>query len=152
MSSFKLDSINITYRPGNGYYAFIKKEGDVVRLLHVPASCKDFTHETIASALHKKDVHSPLVRNAFTFEDLINKFQLVMFFAKDPHIKKTIFEAKKYISSIEKECGIPKTLVAELESDIANTSAFLFTFNKVYVESVTPSVKYSSFGKPIEYP
>ena len=140
MNKFKLQfSEEPIYGLNTTSYCFVKKvSDDTFKALHKPVRCKDYTHETIASFIHNKKVGAPLYVGKDAFAEDFSKLQLVVFLKiPDEAAKKRLYSVKKYLSAIEKECGVKQTLISEVtllkkQKDIR---AFLLTFDKIYVES-----------------
>ena len=130
---------------GSKTYVFVKKIDETTfEALHKPMSCKDYTHETIASLVHKKSLYSTLFDPSKFLEFNESKLQIVIFFSfKDLEFgKENLFTVKKYLSAIEKDCGIKQTLITEVDIDVNEKfedqeyfKAFLLTFDKAYIES-----------------
>lgn len=118
-------------------WAFVKKVGEDYELFHEFFSCKDYTHEIIANAIHKKKVTTNHGVPIFDLE--IDKVQLALLLrnniSKPDTFKEVLYSAKNFFSSLEVKAKLPKTLIKEVSCDSSGTRAFIITMKKHHIES-----------------
>lgn len=118
-------------------WAFVKKVGEDYELIHDFYSCKDYTHEMIANAVHKEKVTTN--HGVAIFDLDIDKVQLALLFKniinKPDTFKEVLYSAKNFFSSLEVKAKLPKTLIKEVSCESKDNRAFIITMKKHHIES-----------------
>ena len=118
-------------------WAFVKKAGEDYELLHDFFSCKDYTHEMIANAVHKERITTNHGVSLFDID--ADKLQLAILFKntikKPDDFKECLYSAKNFFSDLEVAAKLPKTLIKEVDCGKADHRVFILTMKKHHIES-----------------
>ena len=118
-------------------WAFVRKVGEDYELIHEFYSCKDYTHEMIANAIHKEKITTN--HGAPIFKLGKDKIQLALLLkgkkSNPDTFKEILYSAKNFFSDLEVQAKLPKTLIKEVSCDPSDSRAFILTMKKHIVES-----------------
>lgn len=118
-------------------WAFVKKVGEDYELIHEFFSCKDYTHEMIANAVHNARITTN--HGVPIFELDKDKIQLALLLkgknSNPDTFKEILYSAKNFFSDLEVQAKLPKTLIKEVSCDASYSRVFILTMKRHHIES-----------------